>query len=271
MSKIEIHIIAYNEEIMLPFTIAHYKRMFGDPMIIVHDNFSTDKTVEIAEREGCLVIRFATEGMNDTIQSMIKSQAAMSAQSDWVLCIDADEECLINTKDLEQLDADGINIVEFQGWNIFDNVSSPWDIKVPRGVPCTGYSKPVLIRNHVFKSISFAAGAHSVIVGAKDGLGAKWSKDTYKLLHYKHWSSDWNINRSAELGARQSNDNKARGHSFHFGFAKNIHEEYFNSNFAQRVVIVDSHIEYPEGMHHIDLRPSDIGEILIADKNKLTE
>lgn len=242
MSKIEIHIIAYNEHIMLPFTIAHYKRMFGDPLIVVHDNNSTDDTVAIAEREGCTVITFATDGMNDNIHAQIKSQAVMNAQADWVLVIDADEECMINTSDLIDLENRGIDAVEFEGWNIFDQVESPWDIKQPMGVLCTAYSKPVLIKSHTFQAIQFAAGAHSVIISPKEGQIVNWSKGEYKLLHYKHWSCDYNINRSAELGARQSEDNLVRKHSYHFAFPKSVHEEYFNANFAQRVQINDSRL-----------------------------
>jgi len=243
-TRIEIHILTYNEHIMLPFTIAHYRRMFGNPTFIIHDNNSTDDTAEYAMMEGCTVIPFSTEGMNDTIQAQIKSANAYMpvTDTDWVLCIDADEECLINSKDLDDLDAAGINAVEFQGWNIFDNVKSPWDIKDPMGVPCSGYSKPVLLKTGVFDHITFAAGAHSVILTPKEGNEVKWSKDKYKLLHYKHWSCDWNIGRSAELAARQSEDNKAKKHSFHFAFAKDVHESYFNANFAQRILITDERL-----------------------------
>lgn len=234
--------IAYNEQIMLPFTIAHYKKMFGDPKIIVHDNNSTDDTVKIAEREGATVIRFSTTGMNDTIQSQIKSQAAMNATADWVLCIDSDELCMVNSLDLDDLDARGINAVQFEGWNIFDKVNSPWEIEVPMGVPTIGYSKPVLLKTHEFDSIQFAAGAHTVIITPKEGKTVNWSRDEYKLLHYKHWSCDWNLKRSAELAARQSEDNISKKHSFHFAFPRETHESFFNNNFDTRVVIQDRHL-----------------------------
>lgn len=245
-SRIEIHIITYNEEIMLPFTIAHYKKMFGNPAIVLHDNNSTDNTVALAQ-ELCgdipLTLQyFSTEGMNDVIQSHIKSQAVINSNADWVLCIDADEECFINNNDLDELDKKGINIVQFDGWNIFDNVASPWDIKTPMGVPCASYSKPILLKTAVFSNVTFAPGAHSVIVKPFSDKQEKRSVADYKLLHYKHWSSSYNINRSIELGARQSQDNITKGHSFHFAFSKEVHENYFNSNFAERVIITDKRL-----------------------------
>ncbi len=242
MPKIEIHIITYNEQIMLPFTIAHYKKMFGDPNIIVHDNNSTDDTIKIAEKEGCTVISFTTNGMNDTIHAQIKSQAAMNAQADWVLVIDCDEECFINTDDLLHLEQEGINAVHFQGWNIFDEVSSPWEVKQPMGVLCTAYSKPILLRSHTFQSINFAAGAHSISLSTKEGVPVKWSIDEYKLLHYKHWSCDWNVKRSAELGSRQSEENVNRKHSYHFAFPESLHRDYFKANYDQRIAITDPRI-----------------------------
>jgi glycosyltransferase involved in cell wall biosynthesis len=242
-SRIEIHIITYNEEIMLPFTIAHYKKMFINPAIVLHDNNSTDNTVALAEKLCAgiplTVQYFSTEGMNDAIQSHIKSQAVINSSADWVLCIDADEECFINNDDLDELDKKDINVVEFEGWNIFDKVASPWDIETPMGVPCASYSKPILIKTGVFNNVTFAPGAHSVILKPLSGKQEKRSVGNYKLLHYKHWSSSYNINRSVELGARQSQDNITKGHSFHFQFPKDVHESYFNSNFEKRIPIID--------------------------------
>lgn len=241
-NKIEIHIITYNEQVMLPFTIKHYRKMFGDPKFIVHDNGSNDDTVMLAKLAGAEVVPFNTSGMNDTVHAQIKSQAAMSATSDWVLCIDADEECFVNDNDLYDLERRDINIVEFEGWNIFDQVERPENITEPKGVLCTAYSKPVLIKTGVFEHIGFAAGAHSVTVLPLAGKQANWSRGEFKLIHYKHWSCEWNIRRSAELGARQSKENIDRKHSYHFAFPESLHRDYFNANYSQRIPIIDERL-----------------------------
>ena len=240
---IEIHIITYNEEIMLPFTIMHYRKMFGNPKFIIHDNGSTDDTLTLAKLAGAGIIPFITEGMNDTVQSNIKSEAAMTAKAKWVLCIDCDEECLINTEDLNDLENRGVNIVKFQGWDIFDAVNSPQEVLVPMGCKSPGYSKPVLLRSGVFKLIHFAAGAHSLDnIVPKDNVDIKWSIEEYNLLHYKHWSCKYNINRSAELGARQSEDNLQKGHSFHFSFSEDTHQKWFDDHYKVREIIKDKRI-----------------------------
>ena len=52
--KIACYTITYNEELMLPHFIKHYKQ-FCDK-IVVYDNMSTDRTKEIALDNGCEVI-----------------------------------------------------------------------------------------------------------------------------------------------------------------------------------------------------------------------
>lgn len=241
---IEIHIITYNEQIMLPFTIAHYRKMFGNPTIVVHDNGSTDETISIAQREGCVVVPFVTNGMNDTVQSQIKSQAAMNATADWVLCIDCDEECLVTTDDLVELENGGINLVMFQGWDIFDSVEKPEDVTIPMGCRSPGYCKPVLLRTGVFKEIVFGAGAHKLEkLIPHEGKTVKSSEYMYNLLHYKHWSSAWNIKRSAELAQRQSSENKSKGYSSHFALPANSHQQWFDNHYKSREVITDRRLD----------------------------
>ena len=145
--KIEIHVITYNEQVMLPFTINHYRKMFGDDFrMVVHDNNSTDDTVMLAKLAGCEVIPFTTEGMNDTVHRHIKSDAVNNATADWCLVLDCDECCLVNIQDLVALENKGVNIVQFQGWDIFDTVDKPEDIEIPMGCQSPGYCKPVLVR-----------------------------------------------------------------------------------------------------------------------------
>lgn len=242
-NPVEIHIIAYNEEIMLPFTIAHYRKMFINPRIIVWNNESVDNTVGIALREGCFVRDFKTDGMNDTIQSKIKSEAVLNCESDWCLVIDCDEECLINLDDLDELNSRGVNLVQFEGWNIFDNKMSPWEVNPPMGIQDSGYSKPVLLKGGVFETVQFAPGAHTLIkLNPKIGYELNMSKNEYKLLHYKHWSCEYNINRSKELGARQSADNLKYKHSFHFSFPEQVHKDWYDKHFAMRQVIEDKRL-----------------------------
>lgn len=249
MSRVEVHIITYNEEVMLPFTIRHYRRMFGfDVPFIIHDNGSTDDTLRLASLAGIngnvTVAPFSSEGMNDTIHRHIKSEAAINATADWVLCIDCDEECMIDLHDLDALDSRCVNAVHFSGYDIFDKCSSPLEAsKTPRGCGSPGYSKPVLLRTGQFETIEFGAGAHTMErLLPLPGKEVLWSKDEFKLLHYKHWSPKWHLERSHELAKRQSTENLQRGYSTHFALPDSIHEKWFNDHYAVSEPIIDRHL-----------------------------
>ena len=89
----------------------------------------------------------------------------------------------------------------------------------------------------------FNAGAHDVEkVIPNEGVEAVWSRLEYNLLHYKHWSPVWHLNRSHELGKRQSPENLMRGYSRHFAFPDHVHEDWFKNHYKSREVIIDKRI-----------------------------
>ena len=50
-----IFLLCYNEELMLPHTLKHYKTRFPNATITIFDNYSTDRSKQIAEEAGCLI------------------------------------------------------------------------------------------------------------------------------------------------------------------------------------------------------------------------
>lgn len=249
MSNITINIITHNEEIMLPFIIEHYRKMFKSPKFIVHDNSSNDLTLSIAEKEGCIIIPFTTEGMNDTEQSKIKSRAVNECDTEWCLCIDADEASMITDEDLKNTKAD---IIRFQGWDIFDNVETPW-LAEAKGCKSEGYSKPCLVRVNSFINLEFAAGAHTIqSLEMKEKRNPIYSEKEFNLLHYKHWSPSWVVGRSAYLASRQSKENLEKKHSFHFAFSKEQHLKWFWDHYNVREVINEPRLKLKEEFNHND-------------------
>ena len=57
---IDVFAICYNEEIILPYFLKHYKKFVRN--ITVYDNMSTDNSVNIMNEHGVKVIRFNTKG-----------------------------------------------------------------------------------------------------------------------------------------------------------------------------------------------------------------
>jgi glycosyltransferase involved in cell wall biosynthesis len=244
MNKIEIHIITYNEEVMLPVTIAHYKRMFTDPIIIVHDNESTDNTVQIAIDNGCQVIPFKTNGLSDSAYTKIKSQAHLTANADWCLCVDCDEHCYVTDDDLVELESKGVNIVRFEGWDIFANVNSPSDIKEFIGHRVSGYDKPTLVKTGVFSKYLLEPGAHNLQeLKTVNGYAVNMLENTYKLIHMKHWNLEFIINRQAEFGRRLSEENRKNGWGVQYTFNTKMHTDYFTNGINNGILITDKRIK----------------------------
>jgi glycosyltransferase involved in cell wall biosynthesis len=57
---ITVHVITYNEEIMIEFFINHYRERFPNCEINIYDNYSTDRTVEIGKQYNCNIIMYDT-------------------------------------------------------------------------------------------------------------------------------------------------------------------------------------------------------------------
>jgi glycosyltransferase involved in cell wall biosynthesis len=92
MMKISIIVPAYNEERLLPAALSHIKessRVLSDRgweiELIVCDNNSTDRTVEVAREKGAIMV---FEPVNQI--SRARNRGAAVASGDWLWFIDAD-------------------------------------------------------------------------------------------------------------------------------------------------------------------------------------
>ncbi len=89
--KLSVVIIAKNEEEMIKVCLESVKWM--DEVIVVN-NGSNDKTVEIAKREGAKVINIESDDFSE-----VRNKGMEHTTGDWVLYIDADERVLVSLKD----------------------------------------------------------------------------------------------------------------------------------------------------------------------------
>ena len=114
-----IFLLCYNEEVLLPHTVAHYRMHIPDCYIIIYDNMSTDNSVVIAEKLGCLVIPFKTSGMDDTVQSRIKDTCWKNIKKGWVICADMDEWLCITDIDLLDEYNKGTTVITTNAYQIY--------------------------------------------------------------------------------------------------------------------------------------------------------
>ena len=92
MNKLSIVIITKNEELNIARCLESIKPVADE--IVVVDDFSEDKTVEICRSFGCRVIQHEFIGFSDQ-----KQFATDQALNDWVFSLDADEEITANMRD----------------------------------------------------------------------------------------------------------------------------------------------------------------------------
>ena len=231
--KIACYTITYNEELMLPHFIKHYKQ-FCDK-IVVYDNMSTDRTKQIALDNGCEVISWEAPGggLNDNAYIQIKSNCYKQDKDnyDWVITVDCDEfythkngvdkflSILIDYKNK------GITLPKVQGYNMvsrdhnfFHDFSTIKD-----GVLSESYSKRCIFNPKL--NITWDVGCHEFkIIGNKE---IESDEVSIILKHYKFINLDNVINKSKEYKNGLSNFNLQTGVGYQYCWSEEKWAEYF--------------------------------------------
>lgn len=225
--KIACYAIAYNEELMLPHFISHYKKICDK--IVIYDNMSTDKTKEIALDNGCEVIQWEAPGggLNDLMYLNIKSNCFKKDRDNysWAITVDIDE--FISHVDgenkfletLEKFSSDGVKLPDVSGVNMFS-----WDHDLKNSldsiksyIPSQSYSKSVVFDTSL--DISWHPGCHICNI-ENDALNSGIILKHYKFINFEHV-----ISRSELFNKRLSETNKLHGHGIHYTWTR---KEWFN-------------------------------------------
>lgn len=239
--KITIYTITYNEELILPYFIRHYRANFPNCRIIVFDNQSTDKTVEIAKAHGCEVITYETGGeLSDMKYLEIKnncwklprvvkpaekdtspylnefvagiSTSAPPAVGEWVFIVDADELCQITELELLKEHDAGTTMLQFEGYNMVNLTDNTNVAGITHAVPAPDYSKRYAFCANKITEINYTPGCH---VCAPVGE-VKLSQKVYKCYHYRYIHAELLVTRYARNLQRMSRENKRKGMGSHY-------------------------------------------------------
>lgn len=221
---IEIFALCYNELLMLPIFVQHYRKRFPDCKITIFNNHSDDGSRELAIALGCMVIDYDTGGkLSDETYLQIKNSCWKNSKKPWVLIVDMDELADINQHDLEfHCEA---TIIKFEGWNMVsltDGVNVP---AITHGVRSTSYDKMYCFRPKSITEINYGLGCHHANPKGKVVLTNK----AYKVLHYKYIDPDYMIKRHSVFASRLSDDNKKRQLGYHYTYP----EEKIRQEFAE--------------------------------------
>ena len=86
---IDVFSLCYNEEIILPYFLNHYKKFVRN--FTIYDNMSTDNSVNIMNEYGVNVIPYDTQGkMDESTYLNIKNTCCKGSDADWVIVCDMD-------------------------------------------------------------------------------------------------------------------------------------------------------------------------------------
>jgi hypothetical protein len=225
-SMVTVHVVTYNEELMIEFFVKHYRENFPNCIIKVYDNYSTDNTVEIAKKLNCEISYFYTNNqMSDSKFLEIKNNFWKTAETDWVIICDCDELIDINQEDLIYNHKNGITAFQFEGYdmvNYEDNINLE---SIVFGNRNTLYDKTLLFNKKSIKEINYSPGCHICSISGNKVL----SKHKYKLLHYKYIGVDFTISRHKLFYDRLSEENHRHKWSYHYKQNENEIRDYYKS------------------------------------------
>jgi glycosyltransferase involved in cell wall biosynthesis len=209
--QITIYTVAYNEELMLPFFIKHYRTLFPGCHIVVYDNQSTDRTVEIAKESNCEVIQYDTDNkISDRKYLEIKNNCWKDSKTDWNIVCDVDELGFLTKEQLEHESGLGTSIIKFTTWDMVNMSEDPTDVSIDSlkyGERNPFYDKSIVFDKSKIFETNFGPGCHEVFPQGD----VVYSLNQYNMLHYRYIGEDYVVNRYRLFYSRLSEENMELG------------------------------------------------------------
>jgi hypothetical protein len=209
---VALYVLCYNEAVLLPHMVHHYRRLIPNIAITVLDNESTDGSVDIARSLGCSVVSFKSgDQLNDHLQSQLKNTVWADQERGWMIVVDMDEWLCVSEYDLRKESRKGTTILRTKGWNIVGRSSredlSDIDVQglsdgyYPRG---GGRSKLVAFRRPMIRAMHYGIGAHTSIPTGD----IVYSENIYVLKHMDRLGATWLKKKYSERFARATSMQK---------------------------------------------------------------
>jgi len=215
-NKINIFILCYNEELLLPHTINFYKKNIPNSSIIIYDNESTDNSVNIAKNLGCQVISFSTnKTQSENMQIKIKNNCWKCVKEGWVIVCDMDEFLDVKESELINEQKKGSTILKIKGYDMIGE-STKIDFSdislnnINKYVINNMESKKLCFYRPDIEEINYSGGAHTCNPKGKiqlssdiyinkhmNLLGIEYIKNKNKLryinsIHMREYGHCWN-------------------------------------------------------------------------------
>ena len=201
-----IFILCYNEELLLPYTIKHYKQSIPNCKITIMDNKSTDNSVKIAKELGCDVIEWCSnrwDGIDDQKYIQIKNNCWKNAEDGWIIMCDMDEWLCITQEELKNEKVNGTTILTTKGYEMMGESNeillSDIDLfNIKKGFFNKMMSKKLCFYKSDIKEINYRAGAHTC-----NPIGnIKYSNKEYIIKHMNYLGLSYYIDKILKRNER---------------------------------------------------------------------
>ncbi len=190
-----IFILCFNEEVLLPLTIIHYKKHLPSFQIYIYDNYSTDNSVKIALNMGCKVIQFDSNNIIDhNITQYIRNNCWKIIDSGWIIMVDMDEWLYVTENELEFENLNGTTILSINGYNMIGESQTIdlIDINLNELHKYTEvFVKHICFLREKISDINYSWGAHEIFPVGE----IKFSSNFYLFKHMNVLGLNYYINK----------------------------------------------------------------------------
>jgi hypothetical protein len=221
---ITLFTFCYNEELLIPKFVSHYRTRFPGCEIFMFDNESKDLSREVARELGVNIITRATGGQicDQAFIDLKNSCWQGRTKFHWCFVGDIDELCEISEEDLRRESARGTSHIRFEGYQMVNMSDDPdnIDLNLEWGYRDALYDKTLLFDKTKCTTMNWNYGAHEC--SPEGDLTPQ--EGSYKMLHMKYIGENWCRTRHEERGNRLSQNNIRNGWGTHYLRAPNFQE-----------------------------------------------
>jgi glycosyltransferase involved in cell wall biosynthesis len=217
MVLVSIYLLCYNESILLPHTVAHYRKYLPNCQITIYDNESTDNSVKIAKSLGCNVISWSSNNkIDDFMYVHIKNNCWKEADIGWIIMADMDEWVCISEEDLEKEKQLGTTIIDIKGLQMV-GTSKTLDLSdidlhsIRRYEEYSMENKSLCFLHGEILDINYTLGAHKT-----NPIGTiQYSQKVYLNKHMSYLGLEFTINKLKQRYDR-SHEMRNKGIAIHY-------------------------------------------------------
>lgn len=237
---IDVFSLCYNEEIILPYFLNHYKKFVRN--ITIYDNMSTDNSVNIMNEYGVNVIPYDTQGKLEESELLnIKNNSWKGSDADWVIVCDTDE-LIYHENIIEVLTNTHANHIVTEGYEMISETLPTTKGQIYEelkfGYFKPDYSKPCLFKPSEVTNINFTPGCHTAEPTGPNLISIQDSG--IKLLHYKYLNREVLIKKYEHYKVRQSEEMIQNGWGNYQEWDADVINSQFDSWLSISTNIIDN-------------------------------